>query len=177
MNNSIVQTHNNLNKRRVFFDMDGCLCEFKKVPTLELLYEQGYFANLTPHKNVMGALRMLRSDPSLEVYVLSAYLSDSKYALDEKHQWLDNNISELDHDHRFFTPCGCAKSDAVPGGIREDDILIDDYSLNLHEWITSGGKAIKLMNGINGTKGTWKGSSVSMYDDSEKIAQYILHAI
>ena len=164
-------------KRRVFFDMDGCLCEFKKVPTLEMLYEKGYFLNLAPHSNVLGALEQMRADPNLEVYILSAYLSDSRYALSEKEEWLDRHLPELDCYHRVFTPCGTAKSDAVPGGIRPTDILVDDYSVNLHEWVAAGGEAVKLRNGINGTKGTWKGSEVSMFDYPEHIAADIIRTI
>ena len=42
--------------------------------------------------------------------------------------------------------------------LHDSDILIDDFSKNLREW---HGVAIKLMNGINGTKGTWCGYSVN----------------
>lgn len=65
--------------------MDGTLAEFKKVDTLEKLYEKGYFLNLEPHMNVVDAIRSIVTDHSeIEVYILSAVLSDSPYAVTEK---------------------------------------------------------------------------------------------
>ena len=41
------------------------------------------------------------------------------------------------------------------------DVLVDDYTKNLKEWPVFGdakfGRAVKLLNGINGNNGTWTG--------------------
>ena len=71
-----------MNKKRLFVDLDGTLAEFRKVDTLEKLYEKNYFLELKPHENVVAAIRNIKNNhPEIEVYILSAVLSDSKYAL------------------------------------------------------------------------------------------------
>ncbi len=150
----------NKEKERLFVDMDGTLAVFQPVDTMETLYEKGYFANLTPHQNVIDGMKaFLAEHQDIEVYVLSSVLSDSPYALEEKQAWLDRYFPEIDQEHRIFSPCGQPKAAYVPGGIRNTDMLLDDYSDNLHDWEPPG-MGIKLMNGINGTKGTWKGKRI-----------------
>ena len=145
--------------KRLFIDMDGTLAEFHPVDTMETLYEQGYFAQLAPHENVVNGIKtFMRENPDAEVFILSSVLTDSPYAQAEKNAWLDRYLPEIGMDNRIFVPCGSAKNEFVPGGVRENDALLDDYSKNLHEW---PGKALKLMNGINGTKGSFQGEKIS----------------
>ena len=58
------------------------------------------------------------------------------------------------------------------------DVLVDDYTKNLKEWPVFGdakfGRAVKLLNGINGTNGTWTGISVSRFFTPKSIADVIL---
>ena len=91
-------------RQRIFIDMDGTLAEFKTVDTLEKLYEPGYFSNLQPNSNVVNAVKLLIEKADVEVYVLSAYLTDSVYALDEKNKWLDRYLPELKKENRIFMP-------------------------------------------------------------------------
>ena len=57
------------------------------------------------------------------------------------------------------------------------DTLLDDYSKILFEWesgsVITGAKAVKLLNGIYGTQGTWphvwKGVCVSRHTPPEEI--------
>lgn len=150
-----------MNQKRLFVDMDGTLAVFTPVDTLETLYEQGYYANLAPHENVIqGVRQFLQENEDTEVYIMSSVLADSPYALDEKNAWLDKYLPEIDQDHRIYPPCGQSKAEYVPEGIKETDFLLDDYSANLHQWESSGGCGIKLMNGINGSKGSWMGNRI-----------------
>lgn len=166
--------------KRLFVDMDGTLCEFKVVDTLETLYESGYFLNLKPHMNVVNAVKdIVAKDPDIEVFILSAYLSDSKYALDEKHRWLDTYLPEIDAEHRYFMHCGTDKKDFIAkrgGGVTIDDYLLDDYSLNLHSWQPPA-RGIKFMNGINGTHGTWNMDSLGISRSAEDLALCIRNII
>lgn len=164
-----------MEKRRIFVDMDGTLAVFKPVEQLEVLYEEHYFRNLLPQENVLQATRnLIQNYPDVEVYVLSAYLSDSAYALHEKNEWLDQFLPEVDSAHRVFVPCGEDKSAYVPGELRPDDYLLDDYTVNLNAWEPPA-RGIKLMNGINGTHGTWQGSKISFARKPEEMAE-LLHA-
>lgn len=150
-----------MDQKRLFIDMDGTLAVFTPVDTLETLYERGYYANLQPHENVIqGVRQFLQENEDTEVYIMSSVLADSPYALDEKNAWLDKYLPEVEPGHRLFPPCGQSKADFVPEGIKETDYLLDDYSVNLHQWEAAGGCGVKLMNGINGSKGSWKGSRI-----------------
>lgn len=159
-------------KQRLFVDMDGTLAEFKPVDTLETLYEKDYFLNLKPNENVLGAIKQLIAQNDIDVYILSAYLSDSHYALYEKNAWLDKYLPELPQEKRLFVPCGTDKSVVVPGRIKHDDYLLDDYTKNLSEWEPPA-RGIKLINGINHTNGTWQGDKIQFTHSPEEISNMI----
>lgn len=162
-------------KKRLFVDMDGTLAVFRSVDAIEELYEQGYFENLQPHKNVCDAISKIVEQNDVEVFVLSAYLSDSAYALDEKNRWLDKYMPCIDAEHRVFTPCGSDKKLAVPDGIRTDDTLLDDYTYNLLSWDPPA-HGLKLLNGINHTNGTWTKERISIAANADELADKILNS-
>lgn len=159
---------------RLLVDMDGVLTKFKQVDTLEVLYEKGYFLNLEPVDNVINAVKLIKADhPEIEVYILSSVLADSKYALEEKNEWLNQYLPEIDASHRLFPPCGVNKADYVPGGARETDYLLDDYTHNLTAWEPPA-RGIKLLNGINHTKETWNGNMLRFDKEPRELAANIL---
>lgn len=152
----------------LYVDMDGTLAEFRPVPITEL-YREGYFRDLAPQCNVIEAIRKLFEEPNgIKVRLLSCYLKDSKFALKEKQEWIREFIPELSKD-ALFLPCGVSKADFIG----EDGFLLDDYTDNLLLWEESGKRGIKLYNNINGTKGRWKGPSVSAESTSSQIADSI----
>lgn len=164
-------------RTRFLVDMDGTLAVFTPVDTLETLYEKGYFINLEPHQNVIDAVKhLVKENDDIEVFIMSAVLSDSKYALQEKNEWLDKYLPEIDREHRIFPPCGADKKDYVPDGIRPSDYLLDDYTKNLASWEPPA-KGIKLLNGINHTKGTWMSDMVSYDRDGVSLATAIAEII
>ena len=168
------ERRDNLEPIRLLVDIDGTLAEFKAVDTLETLYEEGYFRNLKPNENVLDAVKQITYlYPEIEVYVMSAVLTDSKYALKEKNEWLDEYLPQVDKEHRIFPPCGENKLNYVPGGIRETDHLLDDYSKNLTLWEPPA-KGIKLLNGINHTHETWQGNMLRYDHTPEELANRIV---
>lgn len=169
------QEQNNIvnNKNRLFIDMDGTLAKYQPVETMEILFEQGYFFNLEPQKNVVEAIKkVIREHPEKQVYIMSSVLSDSKYALQEKNEWLDKYLPEIDKEHRIFPPCGENKLNFVPEGIRSTDFLLDDYTNNLMMWEPPA-QGIKLLNGINHTNETWEGSMLRYDKEPEQLAEDI----
>ena len=156
-------------KKRLFVDMDGVLAVFRPVNQLEKLYERKYFLELPPQSEVIRAVKELIRMGEYEVYILSAVLSDSRYALEEKNLWLDMYLPEVPIERRLFPSCGTDKKQAIEGGVKSTDVLIDDYTKNLLQWDPPG-SGLKLLNGINHTRGTWKGASVSLERVSEELA-------
>lgn len=161
-------------KKRLFVDMDGTLAVFNPTKKLEDLYEKGYFRELKPYQTVVDAIKhIIQNEPDIEVFVLSAYLTDSHFALQEKKEWLDEHLPELDTEHRLFCPCGSDKGAVVPGGIQHTDRLLDDYTHNLMLW-SPPGIGLKLLNGINDTHKTWKGARIDKEQTGKEIAEEII---
>lgn len=174
-----VQTAIDCQRRdeRLFVDMDGTLAKYQSVDTIEILFEKGYFLNLEPQQNVVDAVKkIIREHPEKQVYIMSSVLTDSKYAYQEKNEWLDKYLPEIDREHRIFPPCGENKMEYVPGGIRKSDYLLDDYTNNLALWEPPA-KGIKLLNGINHTNGTWKGNMLRYDKEPEELAQDIMQVM
>ena len=163
-----------MERRRLFVDMDGTLAVFRPVRTLETLYEPGYFRNLEPIPNVLEAVKVIiREHPEIEVKILSSVLSDSYYAEKEKNEWLDQYLPEIPKENRIFPRCGDDKKTAVPGGVRRTDYLMDYYTKNLLTWEPPA-IGIKLLNGINHTNGTWKGSCITSFRNPQSLAESIM---
>ena len=145
--------------KRLFVDMDGTLAVFHPVSRIETLYQEGYFLNLEPMGSILAAVKQIvRQNPYMEVYILSAYLSDSPYAYKEKSLWLDRYLPEVGASRRILVPFGGEKKDHIKGGLQSGDYLLDDYTKNLASWNPDQG--IKLLNGINHTRGTWQGNRI-----------------
>lgn len=117
---------------KIFFDMDGTLCEYRYGEPFESLFEKGYFRSLLPNDRMVKAARILSKDH--EVFVLSSVFAESRYAQREKNLWLNEFLPEIPRDHRLFPACGeygkleYAKLEL--GKIDKDDVLVDDYGKN-----------------------------------------------
>ena len=156
------------NKIRLFVDMDGTLAKFNPVTKMETLYEKEYFSKLPPMWNMVLAVKNLVASKDMEVFILSACL-DSPYAREEKNQWLDEYLPEIDNEHRIFCEYGKEKSLFISHHI-ESDVLLDDYTKNLNAW---KGVGIKVLNGINDTNKSWKGERINSFCEPN-ILSYII---
>ncbi len=173
-------------KPRLFVDMDGTLYEWRNIRLVlkeyedvanvcekinEILTRTGYYITLRPHIEVMDAIRQIINEGEIEVFVMTCVLPDSEDASPrrEKHESLDRDLPELDRAHRIFVPDGENKADYVPGGIRSNDFLLDDYTHNLSLWSESG-EGIKLLNAVNSSKNTWEGSAVNYKQAADLLA-------
>lgn len=172
-------------RKRLFVDMDGTIVPFRKIEIVDMeglltakdyLNSKGYFLNLPIHRNVVDAIKTLIKDHSdeIEVFICSAVYDDAPYAKDDKNEFLDRNLPEIDREHRIFTICGQDKKDFIVGGVREDDYLLDDYTNNLNLWQPPA-KGVKLLNGINHTNETWKGDMISYQKNPQNIVDNILN--
>lgn len=150
--------------KRVYIDMDGTVAQWNPTASFEELHEKGYFANLKPMKPMIQSLHELSQQEEVELYILTSYLPESKYAKDEKKAWLDKHMPFIKEENKIYVRYGNDKSTYIRGGVSENDYLLDDYTKNLEEWDRSGGSAIKVMNGINHTRGTWKGQKIHVLE-------------
>lgn len=151
---------NNMNKIRIFFDMDGVLAKWEPA-SIEETMEKGFFSSRKPD-DVMLALVTNVMRLEFPVSVLSSVYQDD-HSVAEKSQWLDAvGLSNLS---RLFSPYGESKGEIIDSlkKLYPDSIfvLVDDNSEMLRKWQEAGGVGVKYYNGVNGTKGTWDGYSIS----------------
>lgn len=164
---------------RIFVDMDGTLARFHdEVKYLERMWEEGFFKELKPFEEIVDSIHILKRDnPDAEIYILSAAIEgEPPYCQQQKHEWLDKYLPEIDRSHRIFTEIGKPKADYIEGGISSTDILIDDYNKGLEEWEKCGGTAVKCVNNINhkGLVGPlWEGKLIHNDDFPSAIASDI----
>ncbi|HBW64700.1 MAG TPA: hypothetical protein DEQ78_06285 [Ruminococcaceae bacterium] len=154
-------------RTKIYIDMDGTIARFHDENLyLERMFEKGFFRDLKPFENAVAAIEKLVNDSTAEIYILSATLNSC--SLDEKNQWLDKYLPNIDKDHRIFTSLNVPKSEAIGHQLTDKDILIDDYNKNLLEWEKAGGTSVKAKNNINhkGLHGElWKGEIVDVVKD------------
>lgn len=160
-----------MNRKTIYIDLDGTAAEWRAAASPADLKKKGYFATLAPTE-IAAFANSLAENAACEAFILSAYMPDT-YAFDEKHDWSDQHIPNINRDHRLLVPCGVNKAAFVMEALRhpltKDDVLIDDYSINLIEWEAAGGTAIKWLNGINGNNNTFKGTRVQDIDTLHEI--------
>lgn len=160
-------------------DMDGTLAHFRQNGEkyidingdvryfhLDDIYEPGYYHPncLPPEENVLKAVQYLAAGNSpYSIYILSAVEPRSATAYIDKNLWLDRFLPEVKAEHRIFMPCGARKADYINLANGELNVLLDDYTRNLQEWVVGkvNNVGVKIINGINDTHKSWQGDRVS----------------
>ena len=146
-----------------YFDLVGTLTEYRTDVPIEEMFEPGYYERLASHNGMVKVLEDMTRE-GYNVRVIASYYEkgDGKA---EMTAWLKNH--RLGNVPVVFVPYGKDKTDFVePGGLA---VLVDDYTYELTNWRKAGYLAFKYYNGINGTKGTWKGYSVDRRMSADKI--------
>lgn len=150
-----------MKKANIFVDMDGVLAVYDE-DIVEHMHKEGYFAN-RPVVNTMIEVVKHLVKKKYEVYILTSCI-DSEHCRQEKADWLDKYLPEVKKENRIYVNYGDVK--ARYAELHSDyegrvNLLIDDYTENLDKWDLSGSLPVKVMNGLNGTKGTWLSSGGS----------------
>lgn len=163
-------------KKRLYFDMDGVLAKWQEGTPIETVCSPGYFANLPAEQNVVEALKLLAVKERIELHILSAVFDEPHNIADKLH-WIKNNLGDaVKPENIHFVSNGTRKSLAL-GGIDKNDILIDDYSKNISDWIEDGGTTIKMFNATNGRTGKYYGSYTCTWLAPCQIADDILAVV
>ena len=135
--------------KKLYFDMDGVLATWQEGTPIETVCSPGYFANLPAEQNVVDALKVLATNDRVELHILSAVFDEPHNIADKLH-WIKAYLGDaVKPENIHFVSNGTRKSLAL-GCIGREDILVDDYSKNISEWIEDGGTAIKMFNATNG---------------------------
>lgn len=161
----------------IFVDMDGTIAQWIPTSTPEEVAAPGYFRSLPAYDSMVRNIRFLVEN-GYEVYSLSAYMETRGDPVAEKKAWLDKFIPEIDEEHRLFCPCTASKWETVARAVGTEKtlILLDDYSVNLRAWESDShgaGIGIKVMNGLNGTQGTWTGKRIVNTCSPEELIQIL----
>lgn len=156
-----------MDKKKLFVDLDGTLAEFRRISSDEELLADGYYFNLKPSESVINMIKdlVINHKEEVDVYILSAYLTESRTAYFDKLRWCKKYIPEIDKNHIVLLPCGLNKAEFIKETLPNVEhfgsfYLLDDYNKNLNEWQEAGGVGIKLVNGINDTHKSWQGLRV-----------------
>lgn len=167
--------HTKEKKGRLFVDMDGTLAEWRTLSVssedelYRILKSPYYYRTLKPYANVVEGIRRFILSARADVYIASCYITDST-AKKQKNEWLDEFLPEIPDSNRIFIPAGTRKADSIPGGVRETDVLMDDFTKNLLQW---PGIGIKVINPVNHTRQTWKDGCIGYGVSPQKISDYL----
>lgn len=154
-----------MSKRRIFIDMDGTLAKRQNVENFRQFYKQGYYRNLKQNEEIVDEVNKLIKQGE-DIYIFSEYLTDSKYAKDEKQHWIKEYFPNLQQDKQIFVPYGTNKAKYLKETclqITNNEYLISDNIKNLEEWKTEGGIGVRYNNEIKDSKDTWQG--LKIYDE------------
>lgn len=150
--------------------MDGTLAKWDITASTEDTKKNGFFLSRKPQSNLIAAVKKLMKDKDINCCILSAVYGNA--AADEKRRWLEKYLPGIPS---VFVPYGQNKADYIPS--EQPAVLLDDYSVNLHNWISvPGNVGIKFRNGINGTNGTWKGKAINHTMSAEELESKIRKA-
>lgn len=156
-----------MKKTSIYFDMDGVLAVWRNV-SVEETFTPGFFLSAYVDQKILMVIRMLM-DTGYDVRILS--IAYNKRCRKEKRAWLNNvGLSKI---KSVFVPYGRSKTDYVS---EKNAILIDDFTKNLNEWqqCSPSYVGVKYYNGINGTKGTWRGNYITFQMTPGKIYEKII---
>lgn len=148
-----------MRKRNIYVDMDGTLVKWRTDVSFRDVCAPGYFRSLPSHDKVCEAIKILQRSYSdiYEVRILTSTLQDDHSKGDKSH-WLDRHF-DIPESSRFYVPYGESKSEYLKEHAEtfDDDVLLDDYSINLRSW---HGVGVKMFTDINGNHGSWTGFNI-----------------
>lgn len=157
--------------KRIFLDLDGTIAKFNVRNALERFdKEKGFFANLGAYKGVECVNQLALTN---EVYIISA--SPNEQADEDKMVWISKHLNNIKQENITICRIGENKANVIQKKynivINENCLLLDDYTKNLVEWETFGGKGIKRITKVadNSTK-KWQGLELK---DLTRIAEIL----
>lgn len=176
MANDILRDYEVNRPKKLYFDMDGVLATWQEGTPIETVCSPGYFANLPAEQNVVDALKVLATNDRVELHILSAVFDEPHNIADKLH-WIKFRLRNVVKPENIHFVSNDTRKSLALGGIDKSDILIDDYSKNIFEWIEDGGTAIKMFNATNGRTGKYYGAYTCTWLAPCQIADDILAVV
>lgn len=144
--------------KRIFLDMDGTLAKFNVRNALTRFdKEKGFFIKLGAYVGIetINELATLGN-----FYIISA--SPNEQADKDKLQWLNKWLPNLPKENITLCRLGENKAEIIKSKydiqIDSNCYLLDDYTRNLTEWESLGGKGIKRITKVSdNSRKLWKG--------------------
>ena len=176
MANDILRDYEVNRPKKLYFDMDGVLATWQEGTPIETVCSPGYFANLPAEQNVVDALKLLTANDRIELHILSAVFDEPHNIADKLH-WIKVHLGDVVKSENIHFVSNNTRKSLALGGIDKNDILIDDYSKNISDWIEDGGTTIKMFNATNGRTGKYYGSYTCTWLAPCQIADDILAVV
>ena len=143
---------------RIFLDLDGTLARFNVRNALERFdKEEGFFARLKAYKNIEVVNELAKTN---NLFIISA--SPNEQADNDKMIWLEKYLPNINVENITICRLGQNKAQIIQDKynitINEQCYLLDDYTKNLNEWESFGGKGIKRLTFVSdNSRKLWKG--------------------
>ena len=144
---------------KIFLDLDGTLAKFNVRNALERFdKEEGFFARLKAYKNIEIVNELAKTKGNLFIISASPNLQADK----DKQKWLDVYLPNVAQSNITFCRLGQNKAQVIQDKynitIDKNCYLLDDYTKNLIEWESFGGKGIKRLTFVaDNSRKLWKG--------------------
>lgn len=138
-------------KQQIFIDLDDTLADFNEQPNAleRFSIERGFFKNLKP-TNLVNRIKKL---PYQNFYILST--SPNKQADIDKKAWVAKHLPLIPSHHIILVRDNSQKAIYANG-----NLLLDDHTPNLIDWVENGGYGIKVINHFNNKNGTHKRKNI-----------------
>ena len=153
-------------KKKIFLDLDGTLAKFNVPNALERFdKEEGFFSKLGAYKGIEIVNDLAKNN---NLFVISA--SPNEQADKDKLIWLEKFLPNININNITICRIGENKAKIIQDKynitINDNCYLLDDYTKNLNEWESFGGKGIKRITSVadNSTK-KWQGLELKQLKD------------
>jgi len=156
--------------KRIFLDLDGTLARFNVRNALERFdKEVGFFANLLAYKGIEIVNELAKTN---QLFIISA--SPNEQADKDKMIWLEKYLPNISVENITLCRLGQNKAQIIQDKynitINEECYLLDDYTKNLNEWESFGGKGIKRITFVSdNSRKLWKGLTLTHLKELENI--------
>ena len=156
--------------KKIFLDLDGTLAKFNVPNALERFdKEEGFFKNLGAYKGIEVVNELAKEK---ELFIISA--SPNEQADKDKMIWINKYLPNISKANITICRIGENKAQIIQDKyniiINEECYLLDDYTKNLKEWETFGGKGIKRITKVaDNSRKIWQGLVLKQLQDLQGI--------